>query len=657
MENQTPSFLAKTEARLLLFGGKGGVGKTTLATSTALYWARKDVQRKILIASTDPAHSLSDSFDQPVGNLITPVAGVPNLFALEMDASQRLEEFKHQHEFVLKTIMDRGTFFDTEDIGEFFDLSLPGMDELMAVIEIARIVREKKYSLVILDTAPTGHTLRLLSLPQMMERWLGVLNLMMAKHRFMVSTFGHYRPDETDAFLNFMRADLDLLNSVWRDIATTEFIPVTILEAMSISETGRLLEGLKALQIPVETLVVNRVMMPSDCEFCEGRRIEQETYLQKIHSSFPTLKIVQMPLLPHQVRGQSNLYEVSQSMLDGSLVPASLVSPIYPSIASGNALRQPGKSRQLKQSRMLLFGGKGGVGKTTMATATAIYLASGDDSSLGKKTLLFSTDPAHSLSDSLDQKIGNQITPVEGVEQLFALEMDSTELLQELNQAYVAEINEVFDSFLAGAYNIEFDRQVMQELISLTPPGLDELMALMKIMDLMEAGQFERYVLDLAPTGHALRFLETPIVVRKWFMTFFKLLLKYQGLVSLNLVAELLRQKSKQLRKVQQLLVDPEQCQFITVTIPEEMAVVETKRLLHRLVELSVSCNLLITNMINPENDCQFCSSVRAAQQPYLDEIAAIFPDAAYIPLFPQAVQGRPKLLRVVKSLYGGQYG
>ncbi|MDO9066526.1 MAG: ArsA-related P-loop ATPase, partial [Chloroflexota bacterium] len=135
---QTPSFMLDTETRLLLFGGKGGVGKTTLAAATALFWAGQDVrggpdssigQRKILIASTDPAHSLCDSFDQPIGDVITPVGHVANLFALEMDAAKRLENFKRKHNSVLKKIMDRGTYFDQEDIAEFFDLSLPGLDE------------------------------------------------------------------------------------------------------------------------------------------------------------------------------------------------------------------------------------------------------------------------------------------------------------------------------------------------------------------------------------------------------------------------------------------------------------------------------------------------------------------------------------------------
>jgi arsenite/tail-anchored protein-transporting ATPase len=657
MSRLTPSFMSDSVTRLLLFGGKGGVGKTTLAAATALYWARQDAQRKVLIVSTDPAHSLRDSFDQPIGDVITPIVHVPTLFALEMDASKRLEVFTRNHGPVLRKILDRGTYFDQEDIAGFLDLSLPGLDELMAVIEIAGIVKEKTYDLVILDTAPTGHTLRLLSLPRLMEHWIHVLNLSMEKHRYMASIYGRYHPDEADAFLKLMKDDLDLLESVLGDPVATEFVPVTIPEVMSIAETGRLHESLKELHIRVKTLIVNRVVMPSPsiCLFCEERRSEQESCLEEIRNNFPLLHTVHIPLLSHHVRGQADLLDVGQLLLGGSLTPPLPLVSQYPSPEIGEQRQY--RAEALEKTRLLLFGGKGGVGKTTVATATALSVASFVDPSTNKKTLLFSTDPAHSLSDSLAQPIGNQVTPVVGVPQLFALEMDAADLLEDLKRDYEEELNEVFNSFSRGTFDIKFDREVMEELFNMTPPGLDELMALMKIMDFIDEGEFGRYVLDLAPTGHALRFLEAPTVVRKWFITFIQLLLKYQGVASLSKVGELLRQKSKQLRRVQQLLLDPEQCQFITVTIPEPMAVLETKRMINRLVELKIPCHLVVTNMLMPASDCPFCSTVRSRQQPYLKEIDSVLPWSIRLPLFPRAVQGFDKLSQIADQLYRGWNG
>lgn len=668
MAGQVPSFLGDESLKLLLFGGKGGVGKTTAAAATALYWAGRGPERKILVVSTDPAHSLSDSFDQPIGDEIRPIAEGPNLFALEIDAGQRLEDFKREHGETLKTIADRGTLMDREDITNLFDLSLPGMDELMAVIEVADIVREGRYDLVILDTAPTGHTLRLLALPQLMEDWIRVLNQMLEKHRYMVKVISRrrYRPDETDAFLEHMSADLSRLRALLGNKSATEFVPVTIPEAMSIEETTRLLEGLERMHIHVRTVIVNRVATqtagsplrgasPQACTFCEARRVAQQPYLEEIGRRFSAWNLVLVPLLPQEVRGQEALERYTQAMLDHEpppLPPHSYPPSHSPNLGGGD--RRAREELALAQQQLILFGGKGGVGKTTIAAATAIHLARGNE---GKKTLLFSTDPAHSLSDSLDQEIGNQITPVAGAEGLFALEMEATKLLEELKQEYLAEIDEVFDSFLGGSFDAPFDRPVMEELISLTPPGLDELMALMKIMDFMEEGKFDRYILDLAPTGHALRFLETPGMVRQWFITFFRLLLKYQGVVRLTRVATLLRDKSKQLRRVEQLLPNVERCQFIAVAIPEAMAVLETGRFLHRLADLSIACRWVVVNMVVPPTECAFCATMRDEQQQHLEELGALAPGLIQAPLFPHEIRGMAGLDKIARAIYGDSNG
>jgi arsenite-transporting ATPase len=669
MAGQRPSFLDDESLKLLLFGGKGGVGKTTAAAATALYGAGRSPERNILVVSTDPAHSLSDSFDQPIGDEIRAIAGVPNLFALEMDASRRLEDFKRQYGDVLKTIAARGTYFDQEDIANFFDLSLPGLDELLAVIEVADIVREGRYDLVVLDTAPTGHTLRLLALPQLMADWVRVLDLMLGKHRYMATVIGRrrYRPDETDAFLKRMSADLRRLRVLLGDANATEFVPVTLPEAMSIEETARLLEGLKSLCLSVRTVVVNRVATQIECAFCEARRRGQERHLEEIARRFSAWNLVLVPLLPQEVRGQEALERYFQAMLGHELPSLSSPQPLSSLKACPDPGRRVGEQavkegsipsaglgQALVQQQLILFGGKGGVGKTTVAAATAIHLAR---ENRGKKILLFSTDPAHSISDSLDQEIGQQITPVAGVEGLCALEMDAAELLEELKHEYVAEINEVFDAFLPGGFDAPFDRQVMEELISLTPPGLDELMALMKIMDFIEREEFDRYILDLAPTGHALRFLETPDVVRQWFITFFKLLLKYQGVVTLTRVAALLREKSKQLRQVEQLLADAGRCEFIAVTIPEAMAVLETGRLLRRLDELSVACRWVVINMVVPSTECAFCTTMWEQQQQHLEELGALAHGLIQMPLFPHEIRGIAGLDEIARVIYGDSNG
>src|SRR5665811_2266954 len=143
MSRRRPSFFDQPGLELLLFGGKGGVGKTTCATSAALRMAALAPNRSFLLVSTDPAHSVRDSLagHVPAGNLRV----------LELDAQQCLMAFRERHGPVLREIAAAGTFLDDEDINRFLDLSLPGLDELMAFLEISAWVKKRVYDCIIVD--------------------------------------------------------------------------------------------------------------------------------------------------------------------------------------------------------------------------------------------------------------------------------------------------------------------------------------------------------------------------------------------------------------------------------------------------------------------------------------------------------------------------
>ncbi len=184
MSENRSIYLSNTKLKLIMFGGKGGSGKTTAACASAIHISLNHPEVKVLLISTDPAHSLGDSFDFRIGSQIIPIKEVPGLSVLEIDASALLETFKGRHKDAIQKLADRGTYFDQQDIAEFFCLSLPGLDELMAIIKVADILRSNDYDLIILDTAPTGHTMSLLDLPRHMLKWISVFDLMQNKHRY-----------------------------------------------------------------------------------------------------------------------------------------------------------------------------------------------------------------------------------------------------------------------------------------------------------------------------------------------------------------------------------------------------------------------------------------------------------------------------------------
>ena len=653
--NTVLSFLEK-DLRFIFFGGKGGVGKTTAAVASALVLAEQYPNKRILLVSTDPAHSVGDSLDQQIGDTAALVQGTANLFAREVDTERLLAEFRSKNGPILAKIADRGTYFEKEDIRSFLDLSLPGMDEFMAILELMELVKTQQYDVIILDTAPTGHTIRLLELPGLLQQWVSILDLMMEKHRYLSVTFsrGPYRPDQCDQWLETMTRDAKRTEQLLQDAAATEFVVVTIPEEMAVAESERLVAALVRLRIPVRNLVVNHVLEQDFlCPSCQQRQAEQVLSLERIRLAFAGLHLLKLPQLPYEVRGVEQLRRFTGSLTGTHPAAvercAKTVSTETPEV--------PWRGLTLPAVRLVLIGGKGGVGKSSVAAATALELASRYPQ---RKTLVFSTDPAHSLSDSFGQKIGAGITPIEGTRNLYAQEIDAPKLLADFKRQCQEAIDEIVNSFESGGgMKVEFDQEVMQRLFDLSPPGIDEVIALIEVMELMEERQFDTFVLDTAPTGHLIRFLEMPDIARDWLIAAMKMLLKYRSFAGLGDIAGLVMKYSKQVRKLRKQLLDADCTEIIVVTIPEAMGVVEMKRLLQALGGFKIACRQIVINMVTPANDCSFCSMKREEEQRTIREVIARCPDyrVACVPRLPHPIRGLENLLEFRQILYSAQVG
>ena len=315
---ETPR-LELQDKNLVLFGGKGGCGKTTCSAATGIYMASHG--KKTLVLSTDPQHSLSDSFDQEVGYEITPIKGVNNLYAMEIDAEKLLKEWREENREALIEIAENATYMEREDISQFLDLSLPGMDELMAQRELQRLMEKAEYDLYILDTAPTGHTLRFLELPDMMSKWVKVLAQMHSKTRYVLQTFFGRRAQrlqrKPEIFLEQTMRDIDIMKAIFKS-RNTEFVPVTILEEMAIKESERLLQTLTSYKMQVRHIVCNGINPHNpDCPYCMSKREMQQKELQSVCEKFAPYKMVEMPLFPHEIRGIKDLSDFGKVLFEG----------------------------------------------------------------------------------------------------------------------------------------------------------------------------------------------------------------------------------------------------------------------------------------------------------------------------------------------------
>ncbi|OHE32870.1 MAG: hypothetical protein A3J94_05545 [Syntrophus sp. RIFOXYC2_FULL_54_9] len=605
-----PGFLSDGNMRLLLFGGKGGVGKTTASAATALKLAHRHPERSLLLVSTDPAHSLQDSFSgaEPPSNLKV----------LELDAQAYLKDFQQKNRKRLREIASRGTFLDEEDINRFTELSLPGMDELMAFLEISRWVKEGAYNGIIMDTAPTGHTLRLMEMPDMIRKWLDALDALLAKHRYMKKLFrGSYERDDLDHFIVGLAADVKQMEKLLKDHRQCRFVPVMLAEALSIEETLDLIRELQRLRIGVTDVVINRLYPESVCLTCRHIRARQLQELARISKEpgFSKLRLWGVPMYPEEIRGMESLRSFWDGLegLGTALKSVPILSPLTPLVDSPSPLPPPNMA-------MLVFAGKGGVGKTTLACATAMRLA---HAYTGKRILLFSVDPAHSLADCLNIPLGPQ--PVQAAPGLWAMEMDATVDFVALKNQYRKELAQ-FLSQLMPNLDLTFDREVMERIMDLSPPGIDELMALAAVMDFLTPGGYDILVLDAAPTGHLIRLLELPEIIEEWLIAFFSLFLKYRKIFQLPGISQRLIRLSKDLKRLRTIMRDPSQAALYATSILTEMSFAETTDLVAACGRLKIPVPCLFLNMATPDGPDPLCHSLFQRESAVQGKFALTFP-------------------------------
>jgi arsenite/tail-anchored protein-transporting ATPase len=620
--------------KLLFFGGKGGVGKTSLACATALRLSSKG--KKVLLLSTDPAHSLSDSLGKDFGDTIEEYK--KNLYVLQLNAQNLLSDYKKKYGNSIKQIASEGTFFSNEEIQQFFDLSLPGLDEFMALIEVMDLLESDSYDHIILDTAPTGHTLRLLEMPNLMQSYINVLISMRKKHHAIASMLTRrYVKDAADEYIERMLLKVSNVKSILTDTTKTSFLVVSIPESLSVMETERLVSILKVYKIPIGGIFINRILK-EHCNFCKSRLISQEKHLQKLTELGKGLNIYKVPLFSFEL--QKDKLSILSSMLfdkDHS-IPEDNTSKVSSSFSCDPLSIS-------SSTKYIFIGGKGGVGKTTCAASIGL-----SESKL-RKTLLLSTDPAHSLQDSLGVPIGSKVKKVK--DNLYAVELDARSELQKFKQEYKTEIatffSSVFKTTTVGTIDAPYDRKVIEQLIDLSPPGIDEIMALKQMIDLTKDNSYDLYIFDTAPSGHTIRLLEMPELAQKWGNTLLEILDKYPLSMELG---DTLQSLLEAIKKVREILIDKTQTTFGVITIAESMSVLESKKLLSSLNSLHVPVSFLLANKIIPESTCNFCSTIRAHQIESLKELKDFGLPLVCLEMFDSEVQGIDLLGKVSDNLY-----
>lgn len=300
--------------RLIMTAGKGGVGKTTCASAIAVHFA--DSGKKTLIISSDPTPSLSDIFEMEVGAKETPVAGLGNLTALEINSDIILQRWKKKFGPEMYEVISSFLPFDESIID--YVATAPGIEEEYMLDFIYELVKKGTYDVVVWDTAPAGHTLQLLNMPNMFINHLTkAMKVYMGFTDYIKKVQGvTKRKPSRRTILTIIKSWEDLavrVTGFLKDSKNTEFILVTIPEALGVKQSERIVNVFDEFGLDLNYLVVNNVIPEADGSFMASRRAMQQGYLAYLHRKFASrLNVLEIPLAPGEIKGLERIRHVAE---------------------------------------------------------------------------------------------------------------------------------------------------------------------------------------------------------------------------------------------------------------------------------------------------------------------------------------------------------
>ena len=306
--------LDQESKRLIMIGGKGGVGKTTCASAIALHFSLQG--KRTLIISSDPTPSLSDIFETKIGDRETPILSAAGLYGIEISSEVVLKKWKERFGPEIYEVISSFASVDYD----FVDYvgGAPGIEEEYMLNYILELVEGGQYDLVVWDTAPAGHTLRLLHLPQIFLKHLE------AATKFYMNLYSTFEKLKDTVKLKKGKRSLLEIISGWeglaekvvqfiRDPQRSEFIIVTIPEALGVKQTERIIKDFDEYQLKVNHLIVNYVIEQADCDFHRARQEMQRSYLKILSDLyFDRIGLIETPLFPHEIKGIERIGRISE---------------------------------------------------------------------------------------------------------------------------------------------------------------------------------------------------------------------------------------------------------------------------------------------------------------------------------------------------------
>jgi arsenite/tail-anchored protein-transporting ATPase len=644
-------------ARLTFVVGKGGVGKTTVSCALALHLAARHPRQSTLLISTDPAHSLADMLEMKDRAGPHRLAGVKGkVFVWQIDSDREFKKFLEGNREGILKIVENGTFFNREEIAPLLDTTLPGMAEVAALLALRDLLESGEHDHIVVDTAPFGHTLRLFELPAHFQRFLNFLEVASSRDDLLAQRFGGRVSGPTHTFLERWQVTVRQVKEAFSS-EQAEVLLVTSPETFSLNESVRCIHALKesAAEMRLGGIVLNRVAMAAgNCQHCRARVLQGKKAVQFLKTKFPRVPRLLGPDPGNPLLGASQLQRFGDAVFGKG--HSNLAAP--PPSSSKHKLKFARTQWPEAKTRLSFTLGKGGVGKTTITAALAFH-----SRSLRKDVhvTVCSTDPAPSLDDVFQQKIEDKLVSVLGDPGLAAMEMDAVFEFRR----WAARIRQQLSagtSMQAGGLHVDltFEKEVFAALMDVVPPGVDEVFAIFRILDLLEAKPGSVFI-DMAPTGHALELLRMPERILLWSRLLLKSLAAHRTLALAQDVAVELAALGQRVRKLLEIMRDPEQSRAAAVMLPEPVPDRQTQRLLAAMKEIGVAVDAVFVNRVLLErelsNKVSGCKHCRRAQQWQLATLQTLQKkyggDRLYLVRdFPAEIAGAAKLKKFTGELW-----
>ncbi len=598
----------ENKPRYIFFSGKGGVGKSTMSCATAVWLANKGY--KTLLVTTDPAPNLGDIFNQEIGHKITAIDGIENLFAIEIDPDTASDNYRESIISPLKDLVDEKTLWTIKE-----QLKSPCVEEVAAFDKFIEYMDDPQYDVVIFDTAPTGHTIRLLELP---------LGWREALDKNTSTCIGPGRSLQSSK-IKYEKAIKYLQND-----NRTSFIFILRPENSSVLETKRSIEEISKLGIKTSALIINGLLPSEACtdSFFIKKRQKEMLIVEKIEKIFEHVTKIFYPLMETELSGIRLLEKVGRFLYEGQNNEGVAVSGSH--FQQGFDYKEQFEIRNYNkdiydifcqkknETRYIFFAGKGGVGKSTIACITSVYLAG-----KGLKTLIVTTDPASHLNNIFKQDISHKPIEISGIKNLFAARIDQKEALKEYKKRILESVKHLDEDTI---------KSIKEDLNS---PCSEEMSAFEKFMSYFETNDYDVIIFDTAPTGHTLRLLELPT---DWI-----------GFIDLGSLSKKTSEETKNKYKdVIETMRDKNKSTFIFVMYPEYTPMIEAWRASEDLKsQVGIETSIVAVNYLLPDEygNNDFFTQRKKQQKKYLNEINKIFNKPIIkIPLFKEEPEGLEEL-------------